>query len=81
MNRKGKYKDLVKWKRTVIEQRRRYYGKTQNARNSRKAWTKEEISLVMEHQMNDSKLAALIGRSIGAIQQKRFEEKKKRYGC
>lgn len=77
MNRKRKYKDLLKWKRTVKEQRHRYYRKTQNAKNSHRAWTKEEIDLIMRHEMTDSKLAVIIGRSLGAIQQKRCVEKKK----
>lgn len=76
MNRKEKYKDLNKWRKTIIAQRRRYYGKTQGARNSWKPWTKEEIRLVMEHKMTDSELAKLIGRSIGAIQQKRLVQRK-----
>ena len=77
MNRKDKYSDLEKWKKTIILQRRRYYAKTQNAKNSGKSWSEEEIRLIMEHKMTDSKLAVLIGRSIGAIQQKRLTEKKK----
>ena len=79
MNRKKNYKDLDKWRKVVRAQRKRYYSKTQNARNSWKPWTPEDIRLVIEHSMPDSELAILIGRSIGAIQQRRMIEKKAKF--
>ncbi|MCD8007101.1 MAG: hypothetical protein LUF29_09110 [Oscillospiraceae bacterium] len=50
--------------------RKRYYGKTAN-RYPKRAWTDEEIRLVLEHSIPDSKLSEKIGRSVKGIQEKR----------
>lgn len=75
MKRKG-YKDLEKWRNANNAQKKRYYKKTQNARNSKLFWTKEDIELVMEHKISDSELSKVIGRSVLAIQKMRCKQKK-----
>jgi len=75
MLRKKDYKDLNKWKVTSNRQKRRYYAKTQNAENRNQPWTIEEIDMVMEHKITDSELSAVIGRSVGAIQNMRSKQK------
>ena len=39
-------------------------------------WTKEEIIMVLKHEMTDTEISAKIGRSVGAIQKKRCLLKK-----
>lgn len=75
MNRKNKYADKNLWKRTVQEQKRRYYGKT--AFMPRKSWTVEDELKVLEHIIPDSELSELIGHSVGSIQTKRSMLKRK----
>lgn len=77
MLRKENYKDLDKWRSSKNRQRKRYYKKTQNANNSGRRWSSEEIKIVLEHKMSDSEISKLIGRSVGAIQSRRFLEKRK----
>lgn len=72
--RKQNYKDLNKWRKSKNRQRKRYYRKTQNAKNSGRPWTKEEIKIVMEHDMTDTEISNLIGRSVAAIQNRRCVE-------
>ena len=76
MNRKGLYKDMEKFRNTRNAQKRRYYGKTSNAKNSRKPWTEDEIDLIIEHNKTDTELAGILGRSVRAIQAKRPNVKK-----
>lgn len=71
MLRKDKYKDLDKWKKTASAQRKRYYDKTTNQRNSRKKWTQYEIETILEHEKPDSELSKHLGRSVRSIQVKR----------
>lgn len=77
MKRKG-YKDIDKWRKANNAQRKRYYQKSQNAKNSKKPWTQRDIDLVMEHKMLDSELSKLIGRSVLAIQRMRCKQKKRK---
>ena len=51
---------------------KRYYQKTQGARNEYKIYSVADEELIFNHDIPDSKLSALIGRSVGAIQGKRF---------
>jgi hypothetical protein len=53
-------------------QRMRNYHKTKNARNSRSRWTASEIELLHDNNMTDRELSAEIGRSVQAIQVKRY---------
>ena len=75
MNRKDKYTDKNLWKRTVQEQKRRYYGKT--AFMPKKSWNPEDELRVLEHKIPDSELSELIGHSVGSIQTKRSVLKRK----
>lgn len=45
--------------------------------NKNKHYSKEEVELILAHEMTDFELSKLIGRSIGAIQSKRVKENKK----
>ena len=74
--KKQNYKDLNKWRQSKNRQRKRYYKKTQNAKNSGRPWSLEEIKIVMEHDMTDTEISKLIGRSVAAIQGKRCIEKR-----
>ena len=76
MLRKDKYKDLDKWKKTASAQRKRYYDKTTNQRNSRKKWTQYEIETILDHEKTDSELSKNLGRSVRSIQVKRSRLKK-----
>ena len=78
MNRKKGYKNIEKWRETCHKQRLKYYRKTACAENHRKHWTKEEIEIVMAHELPDHIISKIIGRSVEAIQVKRCQENKKR---
>lgn len=78
MNRKKDYKDIDKWRKTCHKQRLKYYRKTANAKNRGKQWTNEEVELVMLHELTDTMISKIIGRSVEAIQIKRCKENKKR---
>lgn len=71
MLRKDKYKDMEKWKETSRKQKRKYYAKTSNRKNSKKKWTQYEVELIMEHKQSDSELSETLGRSVRSIQIKR----------
>lgn len=71
MLRKDKYKDMEKWKETSKKQKRKYYAKTSNRKNSKKKWTQYEVELIMEHKQSDSELSETLGRSVRSIQIKR----------
>lgn len=75
MLRKSEYKDLEKYKKTKREQEKRYYGKTQDVLNSRKYWTPREIKMIMAKNMSDRELSQILGRSMKAIQVKRYKIK------
>lgn len=61
---------------TKRRQQSRYYSKTAYAPKHHNIWEAYEIQLVLDHKLPDSRLAAILGRSVGAIQTKRFEMKK-----
>ena len=58
---------------------KKYYAKTQGARNSNTYWTVGELIIVKEHLVSDNELAALLGRSVAAIQTARHNVKKGKY--
>ena len=57
-----------KWR----EANRRYYRQTENAKNSKKRWTREEIDIVLRNDKTDMELSLLLGRSVKSIQLIRF---------
>ena len=68
-----------KWRLANPETRhagkKHYYQKTQDATNGRKSWTTKDIEVITaENRLVDSVLAAQLGRSVQAIQQKRHRE-------
>jgi len=69
------YKDNKKWRLKHPEernkQRKRYYKQFQNAKNSRKRWSPEDIDEVLFSHPCDRDLSHEIGRSVQAIQVKR----------
>ncbi len=71
MNRKNKYKDLEKWRKSCEKQRKRYYAKTTDAVNKNKPYSEREIELILQHDITDTQLSKMIGRSVKAIQVKR----------
>lgn len=76
MNRKNLYKDMEKFKNTRNAQKRRYYGRTSNAKNSGNPWTEDEIDLIIAHEKTDTELSNILGRSVRSIQNKRCRIKK-----
>jgi len=74
---KNTYKDMDKWYKTKRENRKRYYEKTKNAANRKKGYTTGEVQMIMEHKLTDRELSEKLGRSMKAIQKKRYDEKLK----
>ena len=75
MNRKEDYRDMEKYHKACQRQHRRYYSKTSFLYPSH-PWTAEEAALVIKHEITDSELSEKIGRSVGAIHNRRYELKK-----
>lgn len=57
--------------------KKRYYQKTQNATNDSKRYDTADEELVFNHDISDSELSDLIGRSVQSIQGKRHNILKK----
>lgn len=74
MNRKEDYRDMEKYHKACQRQHRRYYSKTSFLYPSH-PWTAEEDALVIKHEITDSELSEKIGRSVGAIHNRRYELK------
>lgn len=75
---KNTYKDMEKFYKTKRRQKKKYYEQTlQNAVNNKKPYTQEEIDMILEHKLSDRELSVLLGRSMKAIQKKRYQEKNK----
>ena len=77
MLRKKYYADMEKFRRTANAQKRRYYGKTTNAKNRGQPWRAFEVERVMMMDVTDTELSAEIGRSVRAIQVMRSKMRKK----
>lgn len=73
-NRKENYVDLEKYRKTCLQQKRRYFAKTQGYQMRR--WTFEEDIMVLMHDIPDSELSAKIKRSVSSIQRRRYRLKK-----
>lgn len=65
------YKDKKLALKTRNKQRKRYYKKTEQARNSFKKWTHEEDYNIFEYGLTDTELSLILGRSVSAIQCRR----------
>ena len=76
MLRKKYYADMEKFRRTANAQKRRYYGKTTNAKNRGQPWSVFELERVMMRDVTDTELSAEIGRSVRAIQVMRSKMRK-----
>lgn len=73
-NRRKRYKDMEKFRKTRNAQRKRYYDKTSIYPPSR--WTAEQDEKVLEHSITDSELSKIIGHSVRAIQHRRSRLKR-----
>lgn len=69
--RKDQYRDLDKYRKTRMNQKRRYRLRTGSGLYKRRAWTDEEDRLVISHEIADVDLSVLIKRSVQAIQVRR----------
>jgi hypothetical protein len=78
MNNKKCYKDMEKWRASCHRYRLKYYRKTAFAKKHKTPWTREEIEIVMAHEVSDHKISEMIGRSVQSIQILRCRENKKR---
>jgi hypothetical protein len=77
MLRKKDYKDLTKYHETKREQQARYRNKNGASTYKIRGWTIEEDKLVMQQSMPDSELSKLIKRSLGSIQTRRWNLRKR----
>lgn len=50
------------------EERRKYYDKTSYAPNHGERWSDDEIKMVLRHEVSDTELSKMLGRSVRAIQ-------------
>lgn len=75
MLRKSKYKNLDKWRKTKIIQRRRYRKQTGAGMFLSRSWTSEEDKKVLTSTLSDRDLSQEIKRSVGAIQTRRVRLK------
>lgn len=57
--------------------RQKYYEKTSFAPKYHHRWTEAEEIMVISHRLSDTELAEKLGRSVGSIQRKRHNLKKK----
>ena len=71
MKCKKQYRDKEKYRKYHNNWSKRYYGKTEKARNKGKRWNEEEMRMLLEKTMPDRELSNVIGRSMKAIQIKR----------
>ena len=66
---KSNYKDLDKFRLTRNKCKRKYFSKT--AKYKRRAWTKLEDVIVLEHKKTDTEISNYIQRSVCSIQTRR----------
>jgi len=57
----------IKYPDARYAEKKKYYQKTQNARNGRKPYMKTEVHMILDHKIPDTELSYIIGRSVGAI--------------
>lgn len=50
------------------EERRKYYDKTSYAPKHGERWSDDEIKMVLRHEVSDTELSKMLGRSVRAIQ-------------
>lgn len=73
-----KHKENGEYDRKIIEkrnaERQKYYDKTSYAPNHRQRWSDDEINMVLRHEVSDTELSKMIGRSVRAIQIMRWKK-------
>ena len=74
----SKYR-LESAKRNRRKYNKEYYAKSQGRRNSKTRWTVGDLIIVKEHIISDSEIAALLGRSVKAVELARYNIKKGKY--
>lgn len=77
MIRKDKYANIEKFRKTANAQKKRYYGKTTDAKNKGEPWSEHEVERIMMRDVTDMELSAEIGRSVKAIQVMRSRARKR----
>ena len=83
MNRSKKYKDFEKFRKTRNRQKKTRNDKSaKHAFNNYKKWTIEEDEIILKHEIPDSEISQVIGRTVSAIMVRRsklkhFEEIKR----
>ena len=73
---KYRYESAKKQRRKYNKQ---YYAKTKGARNSHTSWTTGELIIVKNHVKPDHEIAAVLGRSVAAVQTSKYNIKKGKY--
>ena len=69
-------KDKERARKTRNRQRKKNYNKTSFYSEGRRKYSAKEDEMIIEHSMTDFELAHLIGRSVQAIQMRRYRLKK-----
>lgn len=75
-NRKSAYRDMDKYRITRNAQRNRYYSRTKGLYPPR-PYTDEDDYQILNSSLTDMELSVLIKRSVGSIQTRRCELKKR----
>lgn len=72
-----RYNKSEKGRKARAKAHKRYYRKTAFAANGGEPYSAHECDLILAHGITDHELSQLIGRSVGAIQKKRWKLKGK----
>lgn len=73
--RKENYRDMQRYHETRRRQMARWRQRGGSGQYPRRPWTRDELQLIIAHQMPDRELSRQIQRSVVAIQTKRFHLK------
>lgn len=74
------YKDQEKFRVYRNGYKRRYNSKRNFSDGKKRRWTEEEIEVVLAHEMTDTEIARMLGRSVSAVQVIRHRKSKEMDG-
>ena len=69
------YKDQEKYRQYRNRWKQKYYDARRFCENHKMPWSGDEISLIMDHKIPDTEIAAQLGRSVEAIQIRRCKQR------
>ncbi len=76
--KKTDYNNIDDYYKVKRKHNKMYYSKTSNALNNGKTFTKEELKMIVDHNISDRELADKLGRSMKSIQNARNRVKHKK---